>query len=121
MTVTATKLDSSHESGKSFITWAWPAWTTIIYNNPVVAMIFAVSLEIIIQQAVGNEPCFLIKNTLSSCTCILFSANNITNGIIIIIGCSSKYLRMKSSCRLNQSIGRVESAAPVSRVISSIY
>jgi hypothetical protein len=36
MTVTATKIDSSHESGKNFITWAWPAWTTIIYNNPVV-------------------------------------------------------------------------------------
>jgi hypothetical protein len=35
MTVTATKIDSSHESGKHFITWAWPASTTIIYNNPV--------------------------------------------------------------------------------------
>jgi hypothetical protein len=35
MTVTATKIDSSHESGKNFITWAWPASTTIIYNNPV--------------------------------------------------------------------------------------
>jgi hypothetical protein len=33
MTVTATKIDSSHESGKNFITWAWPAWSTIIYNN----------------------------------------------------------------------------------------
>jgi hypothetical protein len=29
------KTDSSHESGKNFITWAWPASTTIIYNNPV--------------------------------------------------------------------------------------
>jgi hypothetical protein len=28
MTVTATKIDSSHESDKNFITW-----TTIIYNN----------------------------------------------------------------------------------------
>jgi hypothetical protein len=50
------------------------------------AMIFAVSLEIIIQQAVDNKPCDLIKNTLPSCTYILFSANNITNGMIIIIG-----------------------------------
>jgi hypothetical protein len=33
MTLTATKIDSSHESGKNFITWAWPASTTIIYNN----------------------------------------------------------------------------------------
>jgi hypothetical protein len=33
MTVTATKIESSHESGKNFITWAWPASTTIIYNN----------------------------------------------------------------------------------------
>jgi hypothetical protein len=33
MTMTATKIDSSHESGKNFITWAWPASTTIIYNN----------------------------------------------------------------------------------------
>jgi hypothetical protein len=30
---TATKIDSSHESGKNFITWAWPASTTIISNN----------------------------------------------------------------------------------------
>jgi hypothetical protein len=36
MIVTATKIDSSHESGKNFITWAWPTSTTIIYNNPVV-------------------------------------------------------------------------------------
>jgi hypothetical protein len=35
MTVTASKIDSSHESGKNFLTWAWPASTTIIYNNPV--------------------------------------------------------------------------------------
>jgi hypothetical protein len=35
MTVTATKIDSSHESGKNVITWAWPTSTTIIYNNPV--------------------------------------------------------------------------------------
>jgi hypothetical protein len=35
MTVTATNIDSSHESGKNSITWAWPAWTTIILNNPV--------------------------------------------------------------------------------------
>jgi hypothetical protein len=35
MRVTATKIDSSHESGKNVITWAWPASTTIIYNNPV--------------------------------------------------------------------------------------
>jgi hypothetical protein len=35
MTVTATKIDSSHESGKNFVTWAWPTSTTIIYNNPV--------------------------------------------------------------------------------------
>jgi hypothetical protein len=35
MTVTATKIDSSDESGKNFVTWAWPPSTTIIYNNPV--------------------------------------------------------------------------------------
>jgi hypothetical protein len=35
MTVTATKTDSSHESGENSITWAWPASTTIIYNKPV--------------------------------------------------------------------------------------
>jgi hypothetical protein len=35
MTVPATKIDSSHESGKNVITWAWPASTTIIYSNPV--------------------------------------------------------------------------------------
>jgi hypothetical protein len=35
MTVTATKIDSSHVSDKHFITWAWPASTTINYNNPV--------------------------------------------------------------------------------------
>jgi hypothetical protein len=33
MTVRATKIDCSHERGKNFITWAWPASTTIIYNN----------------------------------------------------------------------------------------
>jgi hypothetical protein len=33
--VGATKIDSSHESDKNFITWAWPALTTIIYNIPV--------------------------------------------------------------------------------------
>jgi hypothetical protein len=33
MTVTATKIDSSHESDKNFITWVWPALITIIYNN----------------------------------------------------------------------------------------
>jgi hypothetical protein len=33
MTVTATKIDSSHERGKNFIIWARPASTTIIYNN----------------------------------------------------------------------------------------
>jgi hypothetical protein len=33
ITVTSTKIDSSHESGKNFITWTWPASTTIIYNN----------------------------------------------------------------------------------------
>jgi hypothetical protein len=30
MTVTATKIDSTHETGKNFITWAWPASPTII-------------------------------------------------------------------------------------------
>jgi hypothetical protein len=38
MTVTATKNDSSHESGKNFTTWAWPTSTTIIYNNPVLGL-----------------------------------------------------------------------------------
>jgi hypothetical protein len=33
--MTAQKIDSSHESGKNFITWTWPASTTIIYNKPV--------------------------------------------------------------------------------------
>jgi hypothetical protein len=32
MTVTETKIDSLHEIGKNFITWAWPASPTIIYN-----------------------------------------------------------------------------------------
>jgi hypothetical protein len=31
-----------------------------------VAMIFAVSFEIIIQRAVGNESCYPMKNTLSN-------------------------------------------------------
>jgi hypothetical protein len=46
MTVTATKIDSSHESSKNFITWAWPASTTIIYNNPVpkIPILFFVEL-----------------------------------------------------------------------------
>jgi hypothetical protein len=35
MTVTATKIDSSHESSKNSITWAWLASTTIVYSNPV--------------------------------------------------------------------------------------
>jgi hypothetical protein len=35
ITVTSTKIDSSHESGKNVITWTWPASTTIIYNNHV--------------------------------------------------------------------------------------
>jgi hypothetical protein len=29
------KIDSSHESGKNLVTWALPASTTIIYNDPV--------------------------------------------------------------------------------------
>jgi hypothetical protein len=33
--VTSTKIDSSYEIGKNFITWTWPALTTIIYNNHV--------------------------------------------------------------------------------------
>jgi hypothetical protein len=39
MTVTATKIESSHEIGKNFITWTWPASTTNIYNNPEVLKI----------------------------------------------------------------------------------
>jgi hypothetical protein len=35
MTGTMTKIDSSNKSSKNLITWAWPASTTIIYNNPV--------------------------------------------------------------------------------------
>jgi hypothetical protein len=35
MTVTVIKIDSSHESGKNFLSWAWPASTKIIYNSPV--------------------------------------------------------------------------------------
>jgi hypothetical protein len=46
MTMTTTKIDSSHESGKNFIiTWAWPASTTIIYNNPVVAKLVPAILK----------------------------------------------------------------------------
>jgi hypothetical protein len=45
MTVTATKIDSSHESGKNFITWAWPASTTIIYNNPVVVYLMSLCVN----------------------------------------------------------------------------
>jgi hypothetical protein len=33
--------------------------------HKLVAMIFAVSFEIIIQQAVGNESCYPMKNTLT--------------------------------------------------------
>jgi hypothetical protein len=33
MTVTATKIDSSHESGKNFITWAWPVKYCVPIRN----------------------------------------------------------------------------------------
>jgi hypothetical protein len=33
MTVTATKIDSSHESGKNVITWAWPAVLNEIFHK----------------------------------------------------------------------------------------
>jgi hypothetical protein len=50
MTLTATKIDSSHESGKNFIRWAWPASTTIIYNNPVL-----VACDIFILNYIMNN------------------------------------------------------------------
>jgi hypothetical protein len=34
--------------------------------HKLVAMIFAVSFEIIIQRAVGNEPCYLIKKDFNN-------------------------------------------------------
>jgi hypothetical protein len=51
MTVTATKIDSSHKSGKHFIKWAWAVSTVIIYNNnPVLItmkkIIFNYTLEV---------------------------------------------------------------------------
>jgi hypothetical protein len=33
------KTDSSHESGKNVIIWAWPTSTTIIWNNPVLQLL----------------------------------------------------------------------------------
>jgi hypothetical protein len=33
-------------------------------SHKLVPVAFAVSFEIIIQRAVGNEPCYVIKNTL---------------------------------------------------------
>jgi hypothetical protein len=41
-------------------------WNTILFLRlrKLVAMIFAVIFEIVIQWAVGDEPCYLIKNTL---------------------------------------------------------
>jgi hypothetical protein len=48
MTLTATKIDSLHQSGKNFIIWAWPASTTIIYNNysPVETLLKLCSLKL---------------------------------------------------------------------------
>jgi hypothetical protein len=39
-------------------------------GHKLVAMIFAVSFEIIIQRVVSNEPCYVIKNTLQYYTII---------------------------------------------------
>jgi Na+-translocating ferredoxin:NAD+ oxidoreductase RnfD subunit len=39
-------------------------FSTTMKINLVVAMIFALSFEIIIQRAVGNESCYPMKNTL---------------------------------------------------------
>jgi hypothetical protein len=39
MTLTATKIDSSHESGKNLITWAWPRQlTTGQVGNPPIGL-----------------------------------------------------------------------------------
>jgi hypothetical protein len=50
MTVTATKINSSHECGKNFITWAWPASTTIIYNKVIYATRFYVNWAFLIAR-----------------------------------------------------------------------
>jgi hypothetical protein len=52
ITVTVTKIDSSHESGNNFITWAWPASTTVIYNNPV----YSVNVVIICFKIINPPP-----------------------------------------------------------------
>jgi hypothetical protein len=49
MTVIATKIDSSHESGKNFITWAWSASTTIIYNNTIHIITKSIPLQQTVQ------------------------------------------------------------------------
>jgi hypothetical protein len=46
------KIDSSHESGKNLITWAWPTSTTIIQNNPVLLC------------AIFNTPLYIFKYAL---------------------------------------------------------
>jgi hypothetical protein len=48
MTVTTTKIDSSHGSGKNFTTWARPASTTIIYNNSV--LVFT-TVQVLFQRS----------------------------------------------------------------------
>jgi hypothetical protein len=62
ITVTSTKIDSSHESGKNFITWTWPASTTIIYNNHVSCKrkglpswrIFFISRKYLLRQVMSS-------------------------------------------------------------------
>jgi hypothetical protein len=39
------KIDSSHESGKNLVTWALPALTTIIYNDPVLLTVLHLTIK----------------------------------------------------------------------------
>jgi hypothetical protein len=55
MTVTATKIDSSHESGKNFITWPWPASTTIIYNNAVDRQLMICTSKVVDNVITGDK------------------------------------------------------------------
>jgi hypothetical protein len=44
------KTDSSHESGKNVIIWAWPTSTIIIWNNPVLPCEQRVLIELAINS-----------------------------------------------------------------------
>jgi hypothetical protein len=81
MTLTATKIDSSHESGNNFIKWAWAVSTVIIYNNnPVLItmkkIIFNYTLEV--QGKKRNVMSSFLKNPI-------FNLNNIKVMLLFIL------------------------------------